>query len=73
MNCKRVDEYFARLDKGRFPVERGFHYTDRDLSLTVLFQMLQCLSVDLELYENAASTLDPDLRGWLEGGRHALG
>jgi aryl sulfotransferase len=28
---------------------------------------------DLDLYENAASTLDPDLRRWLEGGRHALG
>ena len=60
MNCRRVDEYFARLDKGRFPVERGFHYTDRDLSLTVLFQMLQCLSVDLELYEKVfgANLLD---------------
>jgi aryl sulfotransferase len=28
---------------------------------------------DLELYETAASTLAPDLRRWLEGGRHALG
>ena len=26
---------------------------------------------DLELYEKAASTLVPDLRRWLEGGRHA--
>jgi hypothetical protein len=27
---------------------------------------------DLELYEAAASTLDPELRRWLEGGRHAI-
>jgi aryl sulfotransferase len=27
---------------------------------------------DLELYEQAAATLDPELRRWLEGGRHAL-
>lgn len=27
---------------------------------------------DLELYETAASTLAPDLRRWLEGGRHAI-
>lgn len=26
---------------------------------------------DLELYDKAASTLDPQLRRWLEGGRHA--
>jgi aryl sulfotransferase len=28
---------------------------------------------DLALYETAASTLDPLLRQWLEGGRHAVG
>ena len=28
---------------------------------------------DLALYESAASTLDPTLRQWLEGGRHAVG
>jgi aryl sulfotransferase len=28
---------------------------------------------DLALYETAASTLDPLLRKWLEGGRHAVG
>jgi aryl sulfotransferase len=27
---------------------------------------------DLALYEQAASTLDPNLRSWLEGGRHAV-
>ena len=28
---------------------------------------------DLTLYETAANTLDPTLRQWLEGGRHAIG
>jgi len=28
---------------------------------------------DLALYEISASTLDPALRTWLEGGRHAVG
>ncbi len=51
MNCRRVEEYFARIDQGRFPVERGFHYTEKDLRLMILFQMLQCLRVDLQLYE----------------------
>ncbi len=27
---------------------------------------------DLELYDSGAATLDPDLRRWLEGGRHAI-
>jgi aryl sulfotransferase len=30
-------------------------------------------SDDLALYENSASTLDPALRTWLEGGRHPVG
>lgn len=28
---------------------------------------------DLAMYDDAAATLEPDLRVWLEGGRHALG
>jgi aryl sulfotransferase len=28
---------------------------------------------DLTLYDAAAATLDPELRSWLEGGRHAVG
>jgi hypothetical protein len=28
---------------------------------------------DLALYDAAAATLDPELRTWLEGGRHAVG
>ena len=35
---------------GRFPVERGFRYTEPDLRVYTLFQMLQGLSVDRILY-----------------------
>ena len=76
MNCRRVEEYFARIDQGRFPVERGFHYTEKDLRLMILFQMLQCLRVDLQLYEKlfGVNLVDeyrdiwPALqeRGWVE-------
>jgi oxygen-independent coproporphyrinogen-3 oxidase len=51
MNCARVGEYFSRLDEGRFPVERGFHHTQKDLRITWLFQTLQGMSVDLHLYK----------------------
>lgn len=50
MNSSRVEDYFHRLDRGEFPVERGFHYTPKDLRLTVLFQMLQGIRVDVEGY-----------------------
>ena len=41
MNVPRVEEYYRRLDEGRFPVERGFHYAEPDLRLYTIFQMLQ--------------------------------
>jgi oxygen-independent coproporphyrinogen-3 oxidase len=47
---QRVDDYYRRLDEGRFPVERGYRYTTEDLRLFTLFQMLQGLSVDRKLY-----------------------
>jgi oxygen-independent coproporphyrinogen-3 oxidase len=50
MNSPRIEQYFKRLDDGEFPVERGFHYTAKDLRLTVLFQMLQAMAVDLREY-----------------------
>jgi oxygen-independent coproporphyrinogen-3 oxidase len=55
MNHTRVDGYFRRLDAGEFPVERGFHYTAKDLRLTVLFHMLQGMSVDLVEYRRLFS------------------
>jgi oxygen-independent coproporphyrinogen-3 oxidase len=49
-NCPRVEDYYRRLDEGGFPVERGYRYTDEDLRLFTLFQMLQGLSVDRALH-----------------------
>jgi oxygen-independent coproporphyrinogen-3 oxidase len=51
MNHASVASYFEALDAGRFPVERGFQYTDEtDFRLTVLFQMLISLTVDRGLF-----------------------
>ncbi len=50
MNHVRVDQYFDDLDAGRFPVMRGFHYTETDLRLHLLFQELQGLSVSRARY-----------------------
>jgi oxygen-independent coproporphyrinogen-3 oxidase len=55
MNHARVDDYFDALDRGRFPIERGFHYTEEaDFRLNVLFQMLISMGVDRELYASIA-------------------
>lgn len=48
-NCPRIEDYYRSLDEGRSPVERGYHYTNEDLRLYTLFQMLQGLSVDRAL------------------------
>lgn len=49
-NCQRVEDYYRRLDEGAFPVERGYRFTTEDLRLLTLFQMLQGLTVDRQLY-----------------------
>jgi oxygen-independent coproporphyrinogen-3 oxidase len=51
MNCPRVDDYFRRLDEGRFPTERGYHFEPPDQRLYVLFEMLETMRVDRVLYE----------------------
>jgi len=50
MNASRVNDYFAALDEGRFPIERGFHYQPKDLRLTWLFQSLQGMEADARAY-----------------------
>lgn len=49
-NPPRVDDYYRGLDEGRVPAERAYRYTETDLRLYVLFQMLQGLHVDWKLY-----------------------
>lgn len=51
LNHTRVEAYFRDLDAGRFPLERGFHYDQRDLRLNVLFQMLHAMNVSLAEYQ----------------------
>jgi oxygen-independent coproporphyrinogen-3 oxidase len=50
-NSPHVDPYYRQLDAGHIPAERGFRYTEADLRLYTLFQMLQGLSVDRMLCE----------------------
>ena len=50
LNQVRVDDYFRDIDAGRFPVMRGFHYSETDLRLHLLFQELQGLSVSRAAY-----------------------
>ena len=76
LNHTRVESYYACLDEERFPVERGYRYTARDLRLNVLFQMLHGMSVDRREYrrlfgvdlvaEHAEVWRVLELRGWVE-------
>ena len=50
MNHVHVNDYFRDIDAGRFPVLRGFHYSETDLRLHLLFQELQGLTVDRQRY-----------------------
>ncbi|MEE2636386.1 MAG: hypothetical protein VYE68_04045, partial [Acidobacteriota bacterium] len=50
MNQVRIDEYFRCIREHRYPVMRGFHYTQADLRLHLLFQELQGLTVDRNAY-----------------------
>ena len=52
MNQTRVEDYFRDLDAGRFPVMRGFRYSETDLRLHLLFQELQSLAVDRRRYRD---------------------
>jgi len=59
MNHVRVDDYFRDIDAGRFPIMRGFHYSETDLRLHLLFQELQGLVVDRKRY---GSMFDRDIQ-----------
>jgi oxygen-independent coproporphyrinogen-3 oxidase len=46
LNHRTVDEYFAAVDRGQLPIERGFHFEKPDLRLATLFRNLQGMSAD---------------------------
>jgi oxygen-independent coproporphyrinogen-3 oxidase len=50
VNHRRVRDYFAALDRGEFPVERGFAREPVDLRLHDLFRNLQGMRVDRASY-----------------------
>jgi oxygen-independent coproporphyrinogen-3 oxidase len=50
INHRRVQDYFAALDRGEFPAERGFAREAVDLRLNTLFRNLQGMSVDRPSY-----------------------
>ena len=74
VNHRRVKDYFSALDRGEFPVERGFARAPKDLRLHELFRNLQGMRVDRMEYrqrfgndvyaEYEAAWLELAERGW---------
>ncbi len=52
MNSTRVEDYFAHLDAGRFPVERAFRHDVADIKLNWLFQRMQSMFLPAHEYES---------------------
>jgi len=50
LNHRNVSDYFSALDRGQFPIERGFHFDEPDLRLAILFRNLQAMEADAEDY-----------------------
>lgn len=50
LNAPRIDDYFAALDRGVFPVDRAYHHEAADLRLVHTFQALQSGHVDRHMY-----------------------
>jgi oxygen-independent coproporphyrinogen-3 oxidase len=46
LNHRTVDAYFAALDRGHLPIERGFHFEPEDLRLATLYRNLQGMQAD---------------------------
>jgi oxygen-independent coproporphyrinogen III oxidase len=45
MNATRVSDYFSAIDAGRFPIQRGYHYTRDDLELHTIYLALLGMTV----------------------------
>ncbi len=78
LNHTRLDHYVACVTDGRFPIERGYRYSELDLRLNVLFQMLHGIRIDRDEYrglfgidlvaEHADVWAALERRGWAEVG-----
>ncbi len=51
MNQTSLKDYCAKLDRGEFPVERGFIYQHEDVKLAWLFQSMQTMKIDTAAYQ----------------------
>lgn len=51
MNSIAVKDYIASLDKGHYPIERGYIYQIEDVRLGWLFQSLQSTRIELKAYK----------------------
>jgi oxygen-independent coproporphyrinogen-3 oxidase len=58
VNYRTVDAYFAAIDRGQLPIERGFHFEQQDLRLATLYRNLQGMEADRANY---LSTFGVDL------------
>lgn len=52
MNQTSLKNYCDMLDRGEFPVERGFIYQHEDVRLAWLFQSMQTMRIDTRAYSN---------------------
>lgn len=75
MNQTSLKEYCSMLDRGEFPVGRGFVYKHDDVKLAWLFQSMQTMKIDHSVYnkifkEDILDSLNPiwtalDQKGWI--------
>ena len=56
INWRRLNEYKAAIDNGRFPVECGFRHERTDFKLSMIFRNLFGLQVDRKAYLAAFGT-----------------
>jgi oxygen-independent coproporphyrinogen-3 oxidase len=56
INWRKLDEYKAAVDAGRFPVECGFRHEREDFQISLVFRNLFGLEIDRKVYQAAFGT-----------------
>jgi oxygen-independent coproporphyrinogen-3 oxidase len=56
INWRKLDEYKAAIDSGRFPVECGFRHDREDFLISLVFRNLFGLEIDRKAYLEALGT-----------------